>query len=209
MTLRLNGSTSGYVEIDAPDEAGSNTLVLPNGNGTNGQVLSTNGSGALSFVDRPRQVLSTSVASTSGTEIDFTEIPSWVKRVTVMFSAVSTSAGTSLIIRLGDSGGIETADYESACSNLSASISSNASVVGLLLAVYGSADAAFSGSITISNFSGNQWVSTGVLGRDDTNASHASGGRKELSGTLDRIRITTINGTHTFDAGAINIMYEG
>ena len=52
MTLRLNGSTSGYVEIDAPDEAASNTLVLPTGNGTSGQVLSTNGSGALSFVDR-------------------------------------------------------------------------------------------------------------------------------------------------------------
>lgn len=52
MTLRLNGSTSGYVEIDAPATAGSNTLVLPTGNGTNGQVLSTNGSGALSWADR-------------------------------------------------------------------------------------------------------------------------------------------------------------
>ena len=52
MTLRLNGSTSGYVEIEAPAAAGSNTLVLPTGNGTSGQVLSTNGSGALSFVDR-------------------------------------------------------------------------------------------------------------------------------------------------------------
>jgi hypothetical protein len=52
MTLRLNGSTSGYVEIDAPDEAGSNTLILPDGNGTSGQVLSTDGSGGLSFVDR-------------------------------------------------------------------------------------------------------------------------------------------------------------
>jgi len=52
MTLRLNGSTSGYTEIDAPAVAGSNTLVLPTGNGSSGQVLSTNGSGALSFVDR-------------------------------------------------------------------------------------------------------------------------------------------------------------
>ncbi len=52
MTLRLNGSTSGYTEIDAPAVAGSNTLVLPTGNGSSGQVLSTNGSGALSWVDR-------------------------------------------------------------------------------------------------------------------------------------------------------------
>jgi hypothetical protein len=49
MTLRLNGSTSGYTEIDAPAIAGSNTLTLPGGNGTNGQVLTTDGAGALSF----------------------------------------------------------------------------------------------------------------------------------------------------------------
>jgi hypothetical protein len=49
MTLRLSGSTSGYTEIDAPAVAGSNTLVLPTGNGTSGQVLTTNGSGALSW----------------------------------------------------------------------------------------------------------------------------------------------------------------
>jgi hypothetical protein len=49
MTLRLNGSTSGYVEIDAPAVAGSNTLTLPNGNGSSGQYLQTNGSGGLSW----------------------------------------------------------------------------------------------------------------------------------------------------------------
>jgi len=49
MTIRLNGSTSGFTEIDAPAVAGSNTLVLPTGNGNNGQVLTTNGSGALSW----------------------------------------------------------------------------------------------------------------------------------------------------------------
>jgi hypothetical protein len=49
MTLRLNGSTSGYTEIDAPAVAGNNTLVLPSGNGASGQVLTTNGSGALNW----------------------------------------------------------------------------------------------------------------------------------------------------------------
>ena len=38
MTLRLNGSTSGYTEIDAPAVAGSNTLVLPTGNGSSGNT---------------------------------------------------------------------------------------------------------------------------------------------------------------------------
>ena len=73
MTLRLNGSTSGYVEIDAPATAGSNTLVLPNGNGTNGQYLKTNGSGGLSWAGAGKilQVVenfhTTSVAYTSTT----------------------------------------------------------------------------------------------------------------------------------------------
>ena len=52
MALRLNGSSSGYVELDVPAAAGSHTLTLPDGGGSSGQVLSTNGSGALSFVDR-------------------------------------------------------------------------------------------------------------------------------------------------------------
>jgi hypothetical protein len=49
MTVRLQGSTSGYVELDSPAVGGNNTLVLPGGNGSAGQVLTTNGSGALSW----------------------------------------------------------------------------------------------------------------------------------------------------------------
>jgi len=183
-------------------------LTFPSGNGSNGQYLQGDGSGGLSWQSILTLGTATNVSGTE-TEIDFTGIPSWVKRVTVMFSAINLSAATSIIIRLGDSGGIETANYDSSCSSLGSATSSNTSVVGLLLASYGTAAATFSGSITISNLSGNQWVSSGVLGRDDAAATHTSGGRKELSGTLDRIRITTINGTHTFDTGSINIMYEG
>jgi len=49
MSLRLNGSTSGYVEIDAPATAGSNTLTLPDGNGTANHSLVNDGSGNLSW----------------------------------------------------------------------------------------------------------------------------------------------------------------
>ena len=51
MTLKLNGSSSGYTAIDAPAAAGSNTLTLPTTNGTAGQVLSTDGNGNLTWVD--------------------------------------------------------------------------------------------------------------------------------------------------------------
>jgi len=51
MTLKLNGSSSGYTAIDAPAAAGSNTLTLPANNGSNGQVLQTNGSGVMSWAN--------------------------------------------------------------------------------------------------------------------------------------------------------------
>lgn len=49
MGIRLKGQTSGYVEIKAPATAADNTLTFPNGNGSNNQVLTTDGSGGLTF----------------------------------------------------------------------------------------------------------------------------------------------------------------
>ncbi len=89
MTLRLAGSTSGYTEIDAPAVAGSNTLVLPTGNGTNGQVLSTNGSGALSWVQGGRilQVVSVNrTGETSTTSTSFTDVSGLSVAITPTFS---------------------------------------------------------------------------------------------------------------------------
>ena len=50
MTLKLNGSSSGYTAIDAPAAAGSNTLVLPADNGSANQYLKNSGTaGTLEF----------------------------------------------------------------------------------------------------------------------------------------------------------------
>ena len=78
MTIRLNGSTSGYTEIDAPAVAGSNTLVLPTGNGTSGQYLQTNGSGALSWAGAGKilqvvQTVKSNIFST--TSSSFVDVP--------------------------------------------------------------------------------------------------------------------------------------
>jgi len=51
MALRLRGSTSGYIELKAPASAGDNTLTLPTNNGSANQLLKTDGSGNLSWVD--------------------------------------------------------------------------------------------------------------------------------------------------------------
>jgi hypothetical protein len=209
MTLRLNGSTSGYTEIDAPAVAGSNTLVLPGGNGTADQVLATNGSGTLSFVDRGRMVLTTAQNSTSGTAIDFTGIPSWVKKITVMFNGVSTN-GTSLVqLQLG-AGSFVTSGYLStagqsvdAATNTVVTLTSGFGVLGT------AAGNVRTGHHLFTNISGNTWVYSSMGVFTDVLATWYGGGTIGLSGTLDRIRITTVNGTDTFDAGSINILYEG
>lgn len=172
----------------------------------NGQFFGTDSNASRAQLQRI--VRATAVASTSGTSIDFTGIPAWCKKITVMFSAVSTS-GTSLPqIQLGDSGGVETTGYVSLASGLSTNANST---TGLLISSAGNAGYVFTGSIVIMNISGTSYVSSAVITTDSSlgGTTITSAGRKTLSDTLDRLRITTVNGTDTFDAGTINIMYEG
>jgi len=201
MTLRLNGSTSGYTEIDAPAVAGSNTLVLPTGAGSAYQVM-RNGvtAGSLEFTDKI--VSGTAVASTSGTSIDFTGIPSWAKRVTVMFNGVSTSGTSHYLVQVG-AGSITTSGYASGSYNGSAVTSTTGMIVEA-----GSASLVQNGHVIFTSVGSNLWVSSHVVGRSNDGVSTNGGGTVTLSGTLDRVRITTVNGTDTFDAGSINILYE-
>jgi hypothetical protein len=165
--------------------------------GSNNVVLNTDGT---TTIAAPSNIIKsgTAVASTSGTAIDFTSIPSWVKRVTVMFNQVSTN-GTSVVqIQLG-SGSVQTTGYIS-------KISSTNNTSGFIVA--GALAAAVRiGAMVITNISGNNWISGGNI--EDGSVAYAHTGFVALSGTLDRIRITTVNGTDTFDAGSINILYEG
>jgi hypothetical protein len=153
----------------------------------------------------------TAVASTSGTSINFTSIPSWVKRITVMFSSVSLNSTGAFLIQLGDSGGVETSGYDATLiigSNGSANTVS-ASVAGFPF--YSGANTfTLSGSMIITNITGNTWVEQGVFNNSTTTPFVTStAGTKTLSATLDRVRITTTTGTDTFDSGSVNILYEG
>ena len=208
MTLRLNGSTSGYTEIDAPAVAGSNTLVLPTGNGSADQALVTNGSGTLSFADRGRMVLETAQATTSGTSIDFTGIPSWVKKITVMFNGVSTNGTSIPLVRIG-AGSIDATSYQASGTGFgSTTMATTDFTTGFGLMDAMSATYAIGGAVVLALLGSNIWVAQGS-GRRGTQTGWVCGGVKTLSATLDRVRITTVNGTDTFDAGSINILFEG
>jgi hypothetical protein len=156
-------------------------------------------------------VSGTSVASTSGTSIDFTSIPSWVKRITVMFQGVSTN-GTSLTqIQIGTSGGVQTSGYTGTYSQAQASANALANLsAGFVFDGAASAAAVRNGFLILSllDSSTGIWSASGQSGRSDSALFTTVAGIKSLSGTLDRVRITTVNGTDTFDAGSINILME-
>jgi len=158
----------------------------------------------------------TAVASTSGTVIDFTGIPSWVERITVMFNGVSTNATGSrrMLIQIGTGGSPTATGYLSSASSIGATNNTTSSTTsatnGFVLQGYPpTATKAFTGSIVITNITGNTWVSSGLLS-DDVGADGVvmSAGAVTLSGVLNMVRITTQPTPDTFDAGSINIIYE-
>lgn len=144
----------------------------------------------------------------SGTSVDFTSIPSWVRRITVMFSGVSTNGTSNLLVRIGDSGGISATGYQGAVSAIVSGAASGptGSSVGYLLGGANAGNACIS-NVVITNTTGNTWVASGVVYFSDAQINQFAGA-KTLTGALDRVRITTVNGTDTFDAGTINIIYE-
>ena len=149
----------------------------------------------------------TAVASTSGTSIDFTSIPSWVKRITVMFDTVSTNGSSLIQIQVG-SGSIVTTGYAS--QGTAGGSASSVVTTGLCLLQSMSSSLAFNGQIVISLIQSNKYIMSSNLAAISGTAlgQYAGGSTPTLSGALDRLRITTINGTDTFDAGFINILYE-
>ena len=179
--------------LDATGTAGSGNFLR--GDGT----WSTPASGITAM---------TVVASTSGTSIDFTSIPAGVKRITVMFSGFSTNGTSNYLIQLG-SGSVTTSGYVSTSTyaQSGAAIGGTTSTAGIVI-TNGNPANIVTGNLIINLLTGNQWVGSGVFGQENGTVCVFTGGRITLSGTLDRVRLTTVNGTDTFDAGSINVFYE-
>jgi hypothetical protein len=127
-----------------------------------------------------------------------------------MLNGVSTNGTSILLVRLGDSGGVETSGYTSSSANVFAVNTANVVTSTAGLVIDGAAAThTRCGHIFITNVSGNTWISSHCVGTTDNGGGQVGGGSKTLSDTLDRVRLTTVNGTDAFDAGEVNIMYEG
>lgn len=217
-SLAFRGATSGSITLAAPAVAGSNTLTLPVASDTlvglaatqtltNKTLTSPTITGA-SMSSMASSVITSGTANTSlsGTAIDFTGIPSWVKRVTVMFNGVSTNGSSSILLRIG-SGSVTATGY---IAQQWAGAGQGVVTTGFPVFVPAATNT-INGLAILCHFGDNIWTYSSVMGLgDSTNNGFQGAGYKSvaLGGALDRVRITTVNGTDTFDAGTINILYE-
>ena len=206
--ITAGNSTNGGTQINT-DTSGTLNIVTGSGSGSNAITIDT--SQNVVFSGNVSGVLKsgTAVASTSGTSIDFTGIPSTAKRITVMFSGISKSSTANFLFQLGDSGGIETTGYtgQGGAGNTGNIFITVSSTSGFPTAGDASGAVNVSGSIVFTNITGNTWISAGTF-YTSIGYSTTVAGDKTLSATLDRVRITTTSGTDTFDAGTINILWE-
>ena len=155
------------------------------------------------------QMLTTpAIATTSGTAFDFTGIPSWAKRITVMLNGVSTNGTSVPLIQLGTSGGIQATVYDAAAFTNGLQ---GPYTTGIPVFWHMTAATLLSGSmqIRLGNAGTGTWVASATIGYGAGNDIGSSFGEKALGGTLDRIRLTTVNGTDTFDLGSVSLLIEG
>jgi hypothetical protein len=192
----------GTLALDAIESSGN--LSITGNVTTTGTITSSTG------VTYPL-VANTAKTTTSGTSINFTDIPDWVKRITLMYSGVSTSGTSNWLIQLGDSGGVENTGYLGVGTFLGATTSGTNYTAGFGFSIGGAGHILHGSAVlTLLSSSTNSWTCMGSLGGTGTAAGfiYSTAGAKSLSGTLDRVRLTTVNGTDTFDAGSVNILYE-
>lgn len=149
----------------------------------------------------------TAQASTSGSAIDFTGIPSWVKRITVMLNGVSTNGGNNLTVQLGTSGGVQTSGYAGGMSLGNNAIVTTSMSSGFDVSPLNSTSV-IQAQVVLTNINGNTWMMSGIAQHSSTTTYAFSAGAVTLSGVLDRVRVTTVGGINAFDAGSINILYE-
>jgi hypothetical protein len=198
MTVNANASVS-FNSVTALNTSGG-VITLPAGTGTAAvQGVSTN------------IVVGNALSFSSSQNMLITGIPSWIKRLTVMFNGIAVtgvSGSTNGLLQLG-SGSLITSGYTSqalsAQSSASSSAGSSSSAGFIIWDAYNSSG--FWGTVVLTNYGGNNWVSTGNLTNGVFSRSAMSSGIVSLSGVLDRINLTTV-GTNNLTGGSINIMYE-
>lgn len=151
-------------------------------------------------------LVSGTLTNALGTSIDFTGIPSWVRRITVMFYGVSTNGTSNVLIQVG-AGSVQTTNYFGAGA-FGPAYSVTNYTTGFGLPIFSAATVVVEGAIVLTTIGTNAWVAQGCVSRSDAAVAGTTAGRVFLGSALDRVRITTVNGTDAFDLGVVNILWE-
>ena len=204
LTLENDSSLAqGYLKVNGSTAATLTTSGIT-GNVTGNLTGSLTAGGSLTLA---------TAQTATGTSVDFTGIPSWAKRITVMFSGVSTSSTSNVQIQIGTGGTPKTSGYLGTVSYIAGLNTTNSA---LFTAGFGVTNPTFGNDVShgqmflaLLDSATNKWVYSSSICRTDATVNFFGSGSVALSGILNIVRITTVNGTDTFDAGTINISYEG
>ena len=196
-SLVISGDTSGAVTLAAPAVAGSTTLTLQAATAT-------------SAVNKLETALAYNWNGlTTNTSLDFTSIPAWVKKITVMFVGVSVSASSIIQVQLGTgSTSYTTSGYLGGgwYSNTTNTVVTTG--IPVIASGAGAGARTVTGTMTIANITGNTWVASATI-YEITGSGCLSASSIALGAPLTAVRLTTVNGTDTFDAGSVNLLLEG
>jgi hypothetical protein len=190
---------------------GLGTAAVLNAGVAADNVVQLDGSAKLPALDGSQLtslVRAGTAVSASGAAIDFTGIPSWVRKISVVFTGLSTNGTSPIGVQIGDAGGIETTSY-----GCDMTVATNVVAVADVTTYFPltttiASTTVHSGVLDLFLLTGNTWVGKCLSNRTDASVIYIGSGVKTLSATLDRLRITTSGGSDTFDAGTVNILYQ-
>lgn len=150
-------------------------------------------------------------ATPSGTAVTFssadgTEPPSWATELTLHFVGVSAAGANPVFFQIGNVT-VQAAGYVSGSTFAQSgqAIGGTSSTTSFALAGQSSANT-YTGSITLTNTSGNTWVVSGAGSFENSGATWTIGGRVTLSGPLNILRVGASDG---FDAGSVTLKARG
>jgi hypothetical protein len=216
ITINGSGTVTGISAGGLPDDC-IVTADIADNNVTTAKIANIGvteikiADGAVSRAKRSEDLTLETAKSATGISVDFTGIPSWARRITLMFVNVSLNNTANMLVRTGTSGGISSTNYASTSNYLTGNVGSSSanSTNGFSVTTAATAANSLSGQIVLSNYTGDSWIATGLW--DFSNTTGTTGmlaGHNFLSGTLDRVSILSADGVGTFDNGIVNIMYE-